>query len=202
MRKVIETITNLLNGKEKNKLVEAAVFIAILGVIIIIASGSLFGSKKEEKKTPDAAETSTVETIAKPAANVENSELEKQVADILSQINGAGKVDVMITYISGKEVVPAFDEKKSENGTEERDTGGGTRNIRQNDQENKIAYEEQQGGVKKPIILKEKMPEVKGVVVVAGGASDAEVKEKLSKAVQVLLDVPIHRVQVFERDVK
>lgn len=200
MKKIVEFITNLLSRKERNKLVEAAIFIAIVGVIAVIAGGSFFGGKKEAEKQAPIETNKTEETLAKPVDLDAGGELEKQVSIILSQINGAGKVSVMITYLSGKEAVPAFDTKRSENGTEEKDTGGGARNIRQSDDENKIAYEEQQGGVKKPIILKEKAPEVKGVVVVAGGAGDAEVKEKLSKAVQVLLDVPIHRIQVFERE--
>ena len=52
---------------------------------------------------------------------------------------------------------------------------------------------------KKPIILKEVLPEVKGVVVVADGASDTLIKERLVNAVKVLFDIPIHKIQVFER---
>jgi len=109
-----------------------------------------------------------------------------------------GKVDVMITYVSDGEVVPAVNTRINESNADEKDSGGGTRKVRENDQETSIAYEEAQG-VKKPIILTQKEPEVKGVIVVAEGGNNVIVKEKICKAVQVLLDIPIHKVQVFER---
>jgi stage III sporulation protein AG len=105
----------------------------------------------------------------------------------------------MVTYVSSKEIVPAYDSKNSENNTSEKDSGGGTRSIGQSSRENGVAYEEVQGGSRKPIILKELLPEVKGVVIVADGASDPEVKEDLTRATQILLDVPIHKVSVFDR---
>ncbi len=47
--------------------------------------------------------------------------------------------------------------------------------LKQADKENKIIYDEEQG-VKKPFILKELLPKVKGVVIVADGAGDIEIK--------------------------
>lgn len=202
MKKLFDYMANLIKVNERKKLVEGAVLIVILGIVILIAGDWLFERKEKPQAENEPWKKQAEETVAVSAGTEENAKLEKQAADILSQIEGAGKVNVMITYMFGKELFPAFDTKTNKNGTEEKDTGGGTRNLDQTEEEKKIAYEEQQGGVKKPVILKEKMPEVKGVVVVADGAGDAVVKEKLSKAVQVLLDVPIHRIQVFERESK
>ena len=60
-------------------------------------------------------------------------------------------------------------------------------------------YEDVSSGIRLPVVLKEIYPEVKGVVVVAEGAGNAEVREKITRAVSVLMDIPVHRVQVFER---
>ncbi len=199
MKKIWDYLRNLLEGKNKKKLVENAAIVVIIGVIAIIAGGTIFGGSKEENTAGQGKEKEAAQTLGMAAQADEKNEVEKRIEAILAQIEGAGKVDVMVTYVSGKEVVPAYDTKKSENDTSEKDNTGGTRNINQNDYENKIAYEEGAGTGKKPIILKEVLPEVRGVVVVAEGAGNIEVKEKLSKAVQVLLDVPIHRIQVFEK---
>ena len=61
-----------------------------------------------------------------------------------------------------------------------------------------IVYEEGGSGVKKPIIVKEVYHKVKGVVVVADGGGDLTVRENLLRAVEVLLDVPVHKIQVYE----
>src|SRR3989339_142472 len=112
--------------------------------------------------------------------------LEKKVENILSKIQGAGKVNVMISYASGQEKILAYDKKNGLNDTEEKDNNSGSRNIKQDNSESKIAYENLEGGIKKPIIVKEKYSEIRGVVVVAEGADNAIVKQNLSKAVEVL----------------
>lgn len=199
IKKVYEYLNNLLNGQSRKKVVENALIVVIIGIIIIIAGGSFMGKGKAKNDAPLISDKNAAEATTKNTALEDNSDNEKKIEALLSQIEGAGKVSIIITYSSGKEIVPAVDTKKTENDTQEKDNGGGTRSINQNDLENKIVYEESQGGGKKPIIIKEIQPEVKGVVVVADGAADSVVKESLCRAVQVLLDVPIHKIQVFER---
>lgn len=186
-------------NQSKKKLIENAIIVIIVGIIIIIAGGTIFGSngqKDVKSKPPDGT---SVEVANKTTEAEERSDLEVKLASILSKIDGAGKVDVMITYVSGREIVPAYDIRSNENSTQERDNGGGTRNITQSDKEQKIAYEEEQGGIRKPIIVKDLQPVVKGVVVVADGAREPVVRESISRAVQVLMDIPIHKIEVLER---
>jgi len=49
-----------------------------------------------------------------------------------------------------------------------------------------------------PIVLYEKEPIVRGVVVVAEGASDFSVRQKLQAAVHAATGIPIERIEVFE----
>jgi len=51
-----------------------------------------------------------------------------------------------------------------------------------------------------PILLEIKGPQVIGVLVVADGARDAFVREKLMQATATLLDVPLYKVQVMPRE--
>ncbi len=195
---LIRFIKGLSNNQSKKRVVENAVIIIIIGIIVIIAGGSLFKKSTPAKDKPkgETDNSSEVSAGVLPAEN--KADIEKRMETILSKVEGAGKVEVMITYVSGKELVPAYDIKENENDTQEKDSGGGTRNIRQNDSENKVVYRENQG-TKEPVILKELQPQVKGVVVVADGATDLIVKESLLRAVQVLLDVDVYKIQVLER---
>ena len=199
-RKLDEYIKKMLNGKNKKKVLENTAVVIIIGIIIIIAGNSFLGKGNSKTETQPPNQKVDVETVAKGAESIDNSELETKIERILSQIEGAGKVSVLITYLSGKEIVPATEVKKTENTTNEKDTGGGTRNINQNDYENKVVYVEEQGGGKKPVVIKELQPEVKGVVVVADGAGDIDVRESIIRAIQVLTGVPAHKVQVFGRN--
>ena len=197
-KKLLDSMKAMLASTGKKKLIENTLIVVVLGVIIIIAGGAFFG--KSNNKADENAQKTSVETINKTFASEEKTELEVKLETILSQISGVGKASVMITYVSGEETIPAYNTKKNETDTQEKDSGGGTRNTRQSDYENSIAYIEEQGGGKKPIVLKDLQPTVKGVVVVADGAGDPTVRENICKAVEALMDIPIHKVQIFQRE--
>jgi len=199
-KKISELLKKLYDTHGKKKIIENTVIVIIAGMIILIAGSSFFKSGRDNKQSPSENTNTEIETTSKVISKAvsEDESVEERIEAILSQIEGVGKVDVMITYVSDGEIVPAVNTRINENNTDEKDSGGGTRKIRENSQETNIAYEEAQG-VKKPIILTQKKPEVKGVIVVAEGGENVIVKEKICKAVQVLLDLPIHKVQVFER---
>lgn len=204
IKKVMGYLKKLFKSEKNNKMGENLIILIIIGVIIIIAGSTLFGEKGKPKnnnagKSVADESVDNAEEVSVVGVNAERTDIEKNIEEILSQINGAGKVDVLVTYSSGREIVPYSDVKKSDELTDEKDSGGGTRKIDQSSYESQIAYEDYGSGVKKPIILKELLPEVKGVVVVADGASDTLIKESLVNAVKVLLDIPIHKIQVFER---
>lgn len=190
----------LFGNSSKKRILQNAAIVIIIGMIVIIAGGSFFGKGKVKTEKNEPAQSNNVQEVSKLVISEEKSDIEKNIEKILSQIEGAGKVNVMITYVSGKELVPATDMKRTENDVQEKDSGGGSRNTKQHDIDSKVVFEDSQGGGKKPVILKELQPEVKGVIVVADGASEPQVKENLTRAVQVLVDVPVHRIQVFPRD--
>lgn len=182
-------------SKSKRKTIENTVILIIIGIIIIIAGSSLFKKAPSGKEALPGSENSV--EVKEAAVSIKADE-KTEIERILSQIDGAGSVSIMITYVSGNESVPAFNAKSTSEETNEKDNGGGTRVITQKDSEMAMAFEES-SGIRRPVITKELAPLVRGVIVVADGAGDMAVKESLSKAVQVLLDIPIHKVQVYKR---
>ncbi|HEY5583945.1 MAG TPA: stage III sporulation protein AG [Ruminiclostridium sp.] len=198
--KILKDIKQKITRYGNKKLIEKAVIIAIIGVICLIAGSVLFDGSKTKGVSGSApgslGNAETVETI-KQASEDPKREMEDNLKTILSKIKGAGKVEVMITFYSGNESVPAVDIKTSEGNTQETDKEGGSRSITQSDNDNTIIYEENQG-VKKPFVVKELLPKVKGVVIVADGAGDIEIKSDLAKATEALLEVASHKIQVFQ----
>lgn len=194
--KLRELLIKSLAGKNKRKTVENTAIALVIGIILMIV-GSSFLNSSSTKKQIQAVGAKPIQEETKKGSSENDFSVNKEIEKILSQIEGAGRVSVLITYVSGKERVPATDIKKSENLTNEKDSGGGTRNNSQNNLETTVIYSEEQGGNKNPVILKEILPEVKGVVVVAEGAGNPEVKENIIRAVQVLTSIPPHKIQVF-----
>ncbi len=197
---MVEWLREIYNNiiKKSKNMTNLAV-ILIIGIIILIAGSSLFdNSSSKQANTNSTAQTMNM-------INTENKEneygeqLEKKMEKILSEIEGVGKVSVMITFYSGTEIVPAMDTKTDETTTQENDNQGGSRQITQSQQDNQILVMNRQGGDQQPLILKEKQPIVKGVIVAAEGASDIRVKRDIHDAVKIALGAPAHKVQVFKK---
>ncbi len=122
--------------------------------------------------------------------------LESRLEGILSSMRGAGRVRVLITYATAGERVAATISTMDESVSE---TSGGTTATR-NEQSREMrqpATISVEGG-QSPIILVEKEPEIRGVIVVAEGAEDPAVRLSLQRAVQAVTGVPLSGIEVFE----
>ncbi len=185
-------------AKNRKKFIENCLIMGVIGVIIIIAGGTFIKNSDSDKQIQTMPDLSYDENgLTQPGADGAG-DTEYELEAILSKIKGAGKVSVMITYSSGKSIEPAYNKKNSESDTLEKDSDGGNRTITQTSEDNNLAYEEMQGGSKKVVVLNETMPLVKGAVVISEGAWDASVREDILRAVEVLLDLPVHKIQVLE----
>ncbi|HOQ07523.1 MAG TPA: stage III sporulation protein AG [Clostridiales bacterium] len=199
--KIIGRIKEWIARQDRKKLIENTAIVIIIGVIIIIAGSSILAPKNRREDAP-VPETLKPEADSVPANGmnaVKEADVEARLKSILSQIEGAGKVDVMITWSATEELVPAYDIKRSQEETEEKDSAGGTRKIKGEEYESTVAYEELSSGVRSPVILKKLKPEIRGVLVVAEGADSVEVRERITRAVAVVLDISANRVQVVQR---
>lgn len=151
-----------------------------IAVVLIIALLAFWPSSRSDGGT----------TTAMQASEVFSAEQERQnLVNILSSISGVGKVDVMITYETAPEKVPAYDQDQTTSSTvdsQERTTQNETNSQRPSTSGDGT------------IVLTERRPTVLGVVVVAEGAKDIGIQLTLSRAVQTALGVPNSKVEVFE----
>jgi stage III sporulation protein AG len=196
-KEVIQKIKKRVTGTDRKKLTENAIIIVIIGIILLLAAGPILGRKKEGSASETTNSQNKVASSDLTPVNADHTE--RKLEELLSGMLGGGKVQVMITYYNSTEKITAYDIKKSSSETEEIDSEGGKRTIIESEYESTTLYEDVSSGISLPVVLKEIYPEVKGVVVVAEGAGNAEVREKITRAVSVLMDIPVHRVQVFER---
>ena len=122
--------------------------------------------------------------------------LEKELESILSSVDGAGKVRVMITLknTSTKEVL--MEEPYSESNVTEHDGDGGSRDSNEKSQDYHVIYKESSDGTMIPFVVSEISPQVEGVAVVAEGGDSAVVKEKITGIIKALFGIEINKIAV------
>jgi len=200
-----EKIRNYLNTKGGDKVKKVlsskeTLIIAILaGIILIIASTSMFSGNKTNTQTPSQIVDSNSKNVDAVSGTPTDKSINiKEIEGIISKIAGAGKVSVMIAYENGIEKVPGTDNNTSETNTVEKDAQGGNRAVTDTKQDSKVVYEGGDAATKNVFVTKEIQPTLKGILIVASGASDVEVKANISKSAQILFNLPMHKIQVVE----
>ncbi len=160
---------------ENKKMRSNAMLALFMGILLLAAGKGLsFGEPSAEKT--EAADREIISA---------DRELEVRMASFLSAIEGAGQVDVMLTFRQTTEKTIAHNETREENGESMRT------------EETAVLLEDESGATL-PLVLTEASPVVEGVVVAAQGADSPAVAASLSQAVQALLDVPAHKVAVLK----
>ena len=185
-------------GNPKKTIENLVVFVIIL-VVTIVAINMIW---KEDKQNPSKQDDTKVlaqknQTIQeKESQVVEQNELEQKLEAILSKIEGAGNVEVLITYSQSSELVPVYNESSTVSTTEESDQQGGTRKIEENTTQKEVIYEEN-SGQKELVTQKVINPKVEGAIILAEGAEDSTVKTNIVQAVEAVTGIATHKIQVF-----
>ena len=173
--------------EEKNK---KFVIILVLGIILVI--GLTFLPFNNKQKQPI---TTTIKQVTSSNDQDYATALEKRLVNMLSKMEGAGAVSVMVTIEANEEKVLAEDKSSHSQRTEEKDQAGGTRITDSMQQTNDVVL--QNGNT--PYVVKEYAPKIRGVFILAEGADDSMVKNQIIEAVSKLLDVPVHKISVEKK---
>lgn len=126
-------------------------------------------------------------------------QLEQRLEQLLSHVEGAGMVQVMITVQASKEKIVLKDLDYRQETTTEQDGAGGVRTIVQTEQQEE-SIKKQASGEELPYVIKELEPEVEGVVVIAEGSKKGTVDLDIVEAVQALFDLPAHKIKVLKME--
>jgi stage III sporulation protein AG len=167
------------------------VLLGIFGIVLLLAGG-VFDFHSPPAKTENVAE------LPKQTAIVRSYEdaLEGKLANLLSQVRGAGSVSVNITLESSSSIEHAKNLVKETRTIQEKDSGGGIRTTTET-KENAQILISKENGADRPVMVREYKPVIKGVLVVAEGALDSTVKANLTKAVGTGLGIPSYKITVL-----
>ena len=166
----------------------ALFFLGLAGILLIFLSDALFAPKQDEDEPPPQA----VPAQAQPAHT--EQELEARLAELIAQVEGAGRVRVMLTLENDGETVYAYDEK-SDTQTSYGGADGAT-DRRQSYENEHVLIDG--GSGREPLVETCLEPEVKGVAVVCEGGDDITVIKRVTELVSVVLRLPTNRVCVIK----
>ncbi|WIY60228.1 stage III sporulation protein AG [Bacillus arachidis] len=205
---------NLLKGdekddKEKGKKVtpKFLLVLLILGMLLMFSS-NFFQPKKEEvpvfkEKTSQETEKDVPTFGQKKSDNMSAVEkyekaYEQELKTALEDITGVKDVSIEVNLDSSEEKILEKNIVKRSQTTGETDKTGGKRQVEDESTDEKTVII-REGDKETPIVLRTEKPKVRGVLVVAKGVDNIQIKAMVKEAVTRMLDVPSHRVAVLPK---
>ena len=183
---------SLKKFKFKNIGIDKWILLAAAGVLLVIVSLPVKSEDREEQTS-----------VVGPTAEIQNDaayrkSVEENLEALLSEINGAGKVSVMITWESTAEKVIQEDSvyEKNKNSQEGEDSRR-VENEEIRNQQNSV-YITDENGNQMPYVVKELTPSVSGIAVVAEGGKNPQVAAAIIEVVEALFELPANKVAVSE----
>ena len=162
---ITETLSGFFSYK---KIKMVLVLVLVSGILLIVFSKSF------NKGTNQTAPPQTNRTTEQKE---DKYDLEKNLEDILSKVQGVGETKVLILYETSEEKF-ALKDSDSKGGEQTVLTGEKTKS--------------------EPFVYKSNYPKIGGVLVVANGLDTPEIKNVIIDAVSSVLSIPVHKVKVLK----
>lgn len=178
-----KTIQNKLKSMNRTDWL-IVLLLGILLLVIAIPSGEEgMGKDESSYSNEQEADSGTMDAKSKSGAD-ENAQykeqLEKELEELLSQMEGVGKVRVMLTLKdSGAHVLD--------------------KNVKRDGDSNEtstVVYNKKDGD--EPYVTNQFSPDVKGVFIVAQGGGNAVIVSNISDAVMALFDIEAHKIKIVK----
>ncbi|CAG9609310.1 stage III sporulation protein AG [Pseudoneobacillus rhizosphaerae] len=198
--------------EKKNTKYQYLLIVGIFGTTIMLANNILFSDTKKGETVPtfqnQTVTEEDVEAFGNKTGGAGNdtisdyeSAYEAELKDALEQMLGVNKVSVIVNVDATDKKVLEKNTVTQTQTTNETDREGGTRKVED------VSVDEQlvivrSGEKEGPILIETKKPSIRGVLVVAQGAENIQVKKWIIEAVTRVLDVPVHRVAVMPKKTK
>lgn len=160
-------------------------FAGMAGIFLIFLS-QFWPSSSSSKQTSS--------TTSKTNATAYAAQLEGSLRSIIGNIQGVGRVKVLVTLESGVQYVYEQNQKSTNNQTQ---TSGDNAQTQQNtNTEQDTVLADNGSGAQQPLIKTEMQPSVKGVVIVCDGGNDPTVQEEVLQTVMTALDLSATSISI------
>ncbi|MGM9567737.1 MAG: hypothetical protein ACI3W6_06130 [Clostridia bacterium] len=168
---------NLMHIVKKDKKKLMLLIILTVAAVLLMVIGGGAGKSSVEKEN--------VSAVSSDSSSRDPLDISGDLEQLLSRMEGAGEVKVLISWEGDVEETYAYDEETGETRKED-----GT--VESNQKRQMVLTD----GDKEPVVTSRSYPEVRGVLVMAEGAGDDRVKERLLSAVASYLAIGKNRVEI------
>lgn len=155
---------------------------------------------------PSDKKSTSSQTIYAPEGETEktktNQELEEwadyeeKLEELLTKMDGAGKVKVMITRATSAENIVEKDRPFTIQMNQEKEEDGAK--SQQENRDETTVFEKDSQGNEMPYITKRLAPQIEGVLVLAQGGDNAVVARNITEAVMALFGIEAHKIKVMK----
>ncbi len=197
--------------KKKNMKLQYFLILLLFGVAFMLISdlwssnedqtlqvASVESSENQSNQDEDVPTFGSNKSDINEGMRVYENQYENQLKEALDQIVGVSEVTVVVNVESTEAKIFEKNHSTQKQTTNETDTEGGKRKIEDQTTDEQIVIT-QDGEKEVPVISQTNKPKVSGVLVVAKGADNIQIKKWIIEAVTRALDVPSHRVAVMPK---
>lgn len=202
-----EWLSNEGKAEKKPGKYQYLILVLCIGAAFMIAGNVLF--KKQAATDVPAMKTTPTNSESVPAFGAKKSsgnkaitdyenEYEAQLKTALDEMLGVKDVSVVVNIDSTEQQVLETNKSSKNQTTDETDTNGGKRKVEDSSTDEQMVIV-RNGDNEQPIVVQTLKPKIRGVLVVAKGAENIQVKKWIVDAVTRVLDVPSYRVAVMPK---
>ena len=171
--------------------------LAALGVVCLLMATYI--EEMDSKKEVGESEKENTQMVAEDSYG---EKLENRLEEILSTVEGAGRVEVIITFVDSGEKIVNKDVNNSSSSVTEQDSSGGSRVSQDTKHEEDTVLSGNSTGSGTPYVVQEMTPTVSGVLVVCDGGNSPVIVEKITNANSALFGLSVHKITVLKRETK
>ncbi len=185
------------------------IIIILAGIVLVVASvtdkkdnysinnNSIY-SIEDADKTVNSSKTLS-ESAALDAMAEYTAREEKKLEEILGEVEGIGKVRVMITLASSEERMTLQNTDNTENSTDENDRSGGSRRKQEYSSKSESVIISSDGS-EHPYVVQVNSPKIEGVAIVAQGVGTGKKDSEIIDAVVALFSIEPHKIKVMKME--
>ena len=177
-------------GKDEKRRNENLIAFLIILVITLVIINKILSGDEEEIESTNETDVELVTEIQDENIDINNSDLQDELEEILSKIEGVGEVDVLLTYSESMSISPLYNESASSSVSTSSD---GTTTETQTESKEIFTDSSDEAVIEKYI-----MPTLEGAIIIVEGGSNSDVKANIIAAVEAVTGLLTHKIQVFE----
>ena len=175
---------------DKKKMTGKEIMIVIIIIGMILAVLAIPTGKSSEEETPEAQQVENM-SIEREAYE---EQLEERLESVLCQMEGVGRVEVMITMEASAREVIEKDASTEQSYNSESTEAYSDSSVKKD--ESTVYADTEEGSI--PYVVQEIYPQVEGVLVVAEGGDNSSVILAITDAIQALFGVDVHKIKIVK----